>query len=49
VIEETVFLDTVPIPEEKRLKNMKILTVAPLFAEAIENVYLSQSVSKIFD
>ncbi|MBQ2846530.1 MAG: ribose-phosphate pyrophosphokinase, partial [Firmicutes bacterium] len=33
-IEELVLLNTLPIPEEKRIEKMKILSVAPLFAEA---------------
>ena len=48
-IEETVLLNTVPIPEEKLLPNMKILSVAPLFAEAMIRIYTNDSISKLFD
>jgi ribose-phosphate pyrophosphokinase len=48
-IEELVLLNTIPIPKEKKLKKMEILNVAGIFAEAIESVYHSRSVSKIFD
>ena len=34
-IEELVLLNTIPVPEEKRIEKMKILSVAPLFAEAM--------------
>lgn len=37
-IKEMVLLNTIPIPEEKKLDNMKFLSVAPLFAEAITRV-----------
>ena len=39
VINELVFLDTVPISEEKMLDKFTVLPVAPIFAEAIERVY----------
>ncbi len=48
-IEEIVLLNTVPIPQEKMLPNMKILSVAPLFAEAMVRIYTNDSVSKLFD
>ena len=44
-----VLLNTIPIPEEKKLDNMKFLSVAPLFAEAITRVYTNGSISKLFD
>ncbi|MDO4745887.1 MAG: ribose-phosphate diphosphokinase [Bacillota bacterium] len=48
-IEELVLLNTLPIPEEKRIPKMKILSVAPLFAEAMTRVFTNESVSKLFD
>jgi ribose-phosphate pyrophosphokinase len=46
--EEMVFTDTVPLPEEKRIKKITTLSIAPLFAEAIRRVHLEQSVSILF-
>ncbi|MGL4484782.1 MAG: ribose-phosphate pyrophosphokinase [Anaerovoracaceae bacterium] len=46
--DELVFLDTVPISKEKKLKKMKIISVAPLFAEAMSRVHSNESVSKLF-
>lgn len=46
---EIVFLNTIPIPPEKRLDNMKVLSVAPLFAEAMMRIHTNESISKIFD
>ena len=48
-IKEIVVLDTILLPDEKRLPNMKMLSVAPIFAEAIKRIYGNQSVSKLFD
>lgn len=48
-IKEIVVLDTMLLPEEKRLPNMKVLSVAPIFAEAIRRIYENKSVSKLFD
>ena len=47
-IKELVMLDTIPLPEEKRLPNMTVLPVAPLFAEAIERIYEDKPVSPLF-
>ena len=38
-----------PVPEEKRIEKMKILSVAPLFAEAMTRVFTNGSISKLFD
>ena len=38
-IKEMVFLDTVSIPEEKMIEKITLLSVAPVFAEAIERIY----------
>lgn len=48
-IEEVIVTNTIPIPEEKRLPNLKVLSVAPLIAEAIIRVHEELSVSKLFD
>jgi ribose-phosphate pyrophosphokinase len=45
---EIVTTNTVPIPPEKRLPNMTILSVAPLFAEAIRRIHVGESVSSLF-
>jgi len=48
-IEEIVATNTVPIPAEKRLPNMHILSVAPLLAETINRIHVGKSVSALFD
>ncbi|NLJ30067.1 MAG: ribose-phosphate pyrophosphokinase [Clostridiales bacterium] len=47
-IKELVLLDTVPLPPEKKLPNITVLSVAPLFAEAIERIYEDKPVSSMF-
>lgn len=49
VIKEMILLNTIPIPEEKRISKMKILSVAPLFAEAMIRVFTNDSISRLFD
>jgi ribose-phosphate pyrophosphokinase len=47
-VEEIVTTNSVPIPPEKRLPNMTILSVAPLFAEIIQRIHNGESVSSLF-
>ena len=42
-------LDTVYLPQEKILDKFEILSVADIFASAIENVYLDKPMSKLYD
>jgi ribose-phosphate pyrophosphokinase len=48
-VEEVVVCDTVPVPLERQKGKIKVVTVAPLLAKAILNVYLEASVSELFD
>ena len=48
-ISELVLLNTVPVPEEKKIEKMTHLSVAPLFAEAMTRVFTNNSISKLFD
>jgi ribose-phosphate pyrophosphokinase len=45
---ELVLTDTIPVPAEKRLPNMTILSVASLFAAAIQHIHDGSSVSELF-
>jgi ribose-phosphate pyrophosphokinase len=47
-IKEIVTTDTVPIPQEKRLPNLVVLSVAPVFGEAILRNYFRQSIGDLF-
>ena len=48
-IEKLVVTDTVSIPENKKLDNMEIVSVAQVFGEAIRRVYDGESVSALFE
>ncbi|TMF47106.1 MAG: ribose-phosphate pyrophosphokinase [Chloroflexi bacterium] len=47
-IVEIVTTNTVPIPPEKRIPKMTILSVAPLIAETIRRIHIGESVSSLF-
>ena len=47
-IEELVVLDTICLPKEKCIDKIKTLSVAPIFAEAIERICEDLSVSTLF-
>jgi ribose-phosphate pyrophosphokinase len=47
-IESLIVTDTVPVSEEKRIDKLEILSVAPMFAQAIEAIHSGQSVSRLF-
>jgi ribose-phosphate pyrophosphokinase len=47
-IKNIVVTDTVFIPEEKKLENMKIVTVAGVFGAAINRIHNGESVSSLF-
>lgn len=46
---EIVVTDTVPIPEEKRSPKLKVLSVAPMIADAIARIHQGESVSTLFE
>ena len=48
-IGKIIVTDTLSIPEEKKLDNMEIVTVANVFGEAIERVFEGKSVSALFE
>jgi ribose-phosphate pyrophosphokinase len=47
-IKEIVATDTVPIPPDKRTPQMTVLTVAPIFGEAIRHNYFRESIGNLF-
>ena len=48
-IKNLVVTDTIKIPEEKILKNMKIITVSNVFGAAINRIHNGESVSALFE
>jgi ribose-phosphate pyrophosphokinase len=49
VIKELIVTNTIPLPAGKPADKIKVLSVAPLFAEAIKRIYEGLSLSKLFD
>lgn len=47
-IKEMVLLNTVPIPEEKRLDKFTVLSVGHIFAETISRIYCHKPISTMF-
>jgi ribose-phosphate pyrophosphokinase len=47
-IAEVVVTNTMPIPEEKMFGKLKVLSIAPLIADALRAVFEDSSVSEIF-
>lgn len=48
LIKEVVVTNTIPLYEEKKLDKIKVLSVAPIFGEAIVRIFEDLSVSKLF-
>ena len=46
-VDEIVVTNTVPIPPEKRLPNMRVISIAPLLAEAIRRTHNGESISSM--
>ena len=46
---EVVVTDTLPIPEESRFERLTVLSIAPLIARAIREVFDDGSVTSLFD
>ncbi len=47
--DEVVITDTLPIPAEKRFPSLTVLSIAPLLARAIKEVFEDGSVTSLFD
>lgn len=48
-IKELVVLNTIPLPSDKMVDKIKVLSVAPVFAEAIRRISEDVSVSPLFE
>ena len=48
-ISEVIVTNTLPIPAEKRFDKLTVLSIAPLIARAINEVFSDGSVTSLFD
>lgn len=48
-ISEVVVTDTLPIPDERQFEKLTVLSIAPLLAQAINEVFTDGSVTKMFE
>lgn len=48
-IKEMVLLNTMPVPEEKRIDKITVLSIAPLIAEAMRRIINNESVSVLYN
>jgi ribose-phosphate pyrophosphokinase len=48
-IRELVVTNTIPVPKDQQHGKIRVLSVAPLFAHAVQNVFNDESVSELFD
>jgi len=48
-IQQFIVTNTVEVPPEKRVEKIAVLSVAPLFAEAIRRIHTGESVGALFD
>jgi ribose-phosphate pyrophosphokinase len=49
VVTEVVVTNTIPVPDDALHGKIHVLSVAPLFAHAVQNVFNNESVSELFD
>ncbi|MGH9149034.1 MAG: ribose-phosphate diphosphokinase [Acidimicrobiales bacterium] len=49
VISRVVVTNTLPLPSEKQIDKIEVLSVAKVIANAIENIFTDRSVSEMFD
>ena len=47
-IKELVVTNTIPIPEEKKLDNITVLSIAPLFAETVRRINEERPIGELF-
>jgi len=48
-IKKLIITDTIPLPPEKQIDKIEVLSMAPVLAECIRRIHNDQSLSTIFD
>ena len=48
-IKQIIITDSIPLTPDKQLPNIKVLSVAPLLADAIKRIHFNESISRLFE
>jgi ribose-phosphate pyrophosphokinase len=48
-LKQVMITDSIPLPPEKQIPLFKVLSVAPILADAIKRIHFNESVSKLFE
>jgi ribose-phosphate pyrophosphokinase len=48
-LKEVVLLDTISIPNEKKIQKLRLLSVSGVFAQAVERIYTDKPISPLFN
>lgn len=48
-IKELIVTNTIPLPDEKKIEKIKVLSIAPLFAEAIRRIHEGEPLGDLFE
>ncbi len=48
-IQELVITNTIPLPKEKQIDKIKVVSIAPLFAETIKRIHEKQPLGELFN
>jgi ribose-phosphate pyrophosphokinase len=47
-VDRLIITDTIPLPPEKQIPKITVLSVAPLLGEAVKRIHRNESVSRLF-
>lgn len=48
-LKELVITNTIPLPKEKQCNKIKVVSIAPLFAQAVMRIHMGQGIGELFD
>jgi len=48
-IKEVIVTDSIPLPPTSNFTTLKVISVAPLLADAVKRIHLNESVSTLFE
>ncbi len=48
-LKEVIITNTIPLPSEKKCDKIKVISIAPLFAQAVMRIHMGQGIGELFD